>query len=738
MQPRFKIAAISLSVASALVISKPLLAQEITEEKDIETIKIIGSQSDAKEVAGSAHVVTDADLQEVEYTDATRALQQVPGVYIQQEDGLGLRPNIGLRGSGTERSGRITLMEDGVLIAPAPYAAAAAYYFPTFDRMEGIEVLKGAASIQYGPFTTGGAINFISRQIPLQAEGRLNLAFGENGQRHGYFFYGDSMENFGYLIEANKHIYDGFKTIDRSDNNTGFDKNDYLVKLRFNTDTDVEYFQQFDLKIQHSTEDSEQSYLGLTEVDYAANPYRMYGASQLDNFQGEHDQYMASYLVEFSSNFDMTITGYRNETFRNWFKTEALSTQNGRVSWANAINAINEDPTTTGAMYFQSVLNGGDTVAGDQIEIRSNKREYLSQGVQADFNWSFVLGDLDHNLEFGVRYHEDEEDRLQRNSYYVQSGGALRLDDLGVIGNAGNRLQTARALSYYITDTIKLGDWTFTPGLRYEDIKLARIRWQDQPLRTTDQFRDERSNEVSELLPGIGALYTLNDTTALLFGINKGFAPPGNDTGDQPEESWNYEFGVRFAGKQFNSELIAFVSDYDNLLGECTNANSGCDSNNDGDKENGGKAFVQGIELVITGELAENWPARLTYTYTDTEFKSSFNSDVWGVVENGNSIPYIPESIAQLSLGYADESWSVFTRINYVDGVCTKAACGQFQKTDDLLVVDLSVEHHISKEVSLYAQVDNVFEEDGIAAREPYGARPTKDRSIKFGLKLDL
>ena len=112
-------------------------------EVEMEVVEIIGSKEDAKEIAGSASVITEEDLETYEYTDIHKILSNVPGVNFRPEEGYGLRPNISIRGTYADRSGKITLMEDGVLIAPAPYSASSAYYFPTDGRIAGVEVLKG-------------------------------------------------------------------------------------------------------------------------------------------------------------------------------------------------------------------------------------------------------------------------------------------------------------------------------------------------------------------------------------------------------------------------------------------------------------------------------------------------------------------------------------------------------------------------------------------------------------------
>ena len=93
-----------------------------------------------------SQLLDETDLDRFDQVDLRKVLNQVAGVYIREEDGFGLRPNIGIRGAGRERSQKVTLMRDGVLITPAPYSAPAAYYVPNVSRIGSVEVLKGPSA----------------------------------------------------------------------------------------------------------------------------------------------------------------------------------------------------------------------------------------------------------------------------------------------------------------------------------------------------------------------------------------------------------------------------------------------------------------------------------------------------------------------------------------------------------------------------------------------------------------
>ena len=732
-----------LTLAISAVRASLANAQEV--DGTIEEVTIVGSREQAQRIAGSAHYIGSDKLAQFAYSDIQRIAREVPGVAIQIEDGYGLRPNIGIRGVATERSGRITLLEDNVLIAPAPYSAPSAYYFPTVGRLSAIEVVKGPAAITQGPYTIGGALNMVSTPIPTEMSGNIVTEAGENSTYRVHATYGGRSESgLGFLLETHQWQSDGFQDIDRSDNNTGLDVEDYTVKLSYAPSDSAH---AIELKLQSTEQNSNQSYLGLTDRDFDNNAFRRYGISALDNIKTEHEQQILRYSYDISDSLDVSVTAYNNEHQRDWFKTEGIDIDGSssaedfdRASWANVLQAINSGTNLSGLNpdQLQSILNGSSDTAPGSIQLRSNKREYFSRGLQVGLNFSGMIGSSLHDLEFGIRLHEDEEDRLQRNSNYSQNNGELTLDDLGILGNAGNRVQQAQALAIHIHDNIQLGDWTLSPGLRYEDIEQKRTRFADGELRT---FRDSRQNDTQVFLPGLGILYQVNDSLSLLGGAHKGFTAPSNSPNVDEETAFNYELGFRYQNGSLSTELIGFMSDYDNILGECTSS-SGSDCTI-GDAFNGDAATVAGLELLVSANLARSSsyriPVSLSYTLIDGEFDTDIaDTDFFGSVSKGDPLPYLPENQFLASVGFEKNNWAAYLSGNYVDEVCVRASCGDFEKTDNTFTVDVSANYQFSSALNFYARVENLTSEEDILGRQPYGARPNKDRTVTAGLRFNF
>jgi len=730
---------LTLGTLLTALYSPTTLAQSATTQNNaIDNVTIIGHKLDTKDIPGSAHVVDQEALQTFAASDVMRALRTVPGVYVQEEDGYGLRPNIGIRGSGLDRSARIALLEDGILIAPAPYAAASAYYFPTQRRMYALEVLKGPSSVAVGPRTTGGAINLISTPIPDAFGANIDLRLGQNGTNDAHLHVGDRGQRFSWLVETVQSQSDGFKTIDGPTNSTsGFDIEDYVVKLQWDNDPTAELYQSLRFKAGYTDQVSNETYLGLTEKDFALNPYRRYAASAGDQFQGEHEQLQLSYVIESDSNWGGEITAYRNNFARDWFKLQSVH--------GTGISDILDDSETNAKEY--GYLTGSDS-PDDAIVKRHNNREYYSQGVQASINWDFDFAKADLNLRSGIRLHEDEEDRLQREDGFRMEDSALVVTSLGEPGSQSNRVSSADVRSFFVDTEFRAGNWILTPGARFEEIDLTRLDFS-----TSDPTREQvpsrvRTNSVSVLIPGMGALYRLNDQWRVLAGVHKGYNPPSPGSSASEESSLNVEVGARFNGEDLSFESIYFVNDYDNLVGTVTASTGGDDAI--GAQFDGGKVTVRGLELNASYALANlggsniDMPFGFQYTWTaEAEFHNAFESgfDPWADIDVGDELPYVPEHQLRATVGIERQKIAANFAMNYVGKMRTVAGQGSFkpeETIDSHVVWDLMARWQFTDSLSTYVKVDNLFDEVYVAAQRPAGLRPGLDRTAYIGLSFRL
>lgn len=694
--------------------------------------------SGLKKISGSAQYLSPKQLEKFSYTDVNRVLRAVPGVNIQEEDGFGLRPNIGLRGTGTERSSKITVMEDGVLMAPAPYSAPAAYYFPSIGRAQGVEIVKGSSQIKYGPYTTGGAINIISTQIPDDFSGKLSLLGGSFGGRILHANVGDSYKNFAYMVESFQQSADGFKNLDGG-GNTGFNKEDYLAKFRFNTNADAKIYQSVTFKIGQTKEVSNETYLGLSTQDFNEDPYRRYAASQKDQMNTEQQQYALTHLAKFSDRFHLSTTAYRNEFKRNWYKLGKVKDSSGTK---HSISELLDHPTGVNDAY--AVLKGQSSVNDDALEMKANNREYYAQGVQTVLSYNLEEKNYKHKIDLGIRYHMDEIDRFQWVDKYAMDDGVMELTEAGKAGTESNRVESAKAFSTYLQYKLNFRKWTATPGVRYENIYQERRDYGKNDPERLGTSLSERDNTVNIIIPGIGLDYEINPFVSTFLGVHKGFSPAGSREETKPEESVNYEIGSRFAKGGLSGQAVLFYNDYSNLLGTDLAATTGGGS---GDLFNGGEAQTYGAELLFTYDLMYNrtnskfsLPLTVSYTYTNAEFNNDFESGFggWGTVSQGDELPYLANNQLTAILSLEHNKFNLNLNGRYMDQMRTMPGQGEIpsdESTDDYFILDLSATYFLHRNTSLFASVTNITDEVYVVARRPAGLRPGMPRAFNVGVK---
>ena len=695
-----------------------------------ERTAIVGRPSN---IPGAAHIIFRKGLDVHSYTDIHRVLREIPGMNIQEEDGFGSRPNIGMRGTGSERSRKITLMEDGVLIAPAPYSAPSAYYFPTMGRMEGVEVRKGSSQIQYGPNTNGGALNMISTSIPSGFTLRSNILAGAYGTFRAHAYAGNSYEHFGWLLETHQYNSDGFKKLDNG-GNTGFDKQDYLVKFRFNTSENARTYQALEIKLSVTDEVSYETYLGLTENDFYKDPLRRYLASQNDRLDTDHSQVQFRHFVKPTQRLDITTTVYRNDFYRNWYKLDKVGGEKIATILANP----------AGNVEAFNLLKAGDSDI-DQYQIKANKRTYLAQGIQTILNWNATVSGVRNEFELSIRYHEDEEDRFQHVDKYQMVDRKLERTTQSAPGSKDNRIGSAQAVSWYIRDKITYERVTIIPGIRVEDILLIRIDYS-----TADPERKERpeiyETDINVVIPGVGITYKYTPGLTVIAGIHKGFTPPGpgkEGNNVKAEESLHTELGLRTDWGGFFLDGLVFMNRYDNMLGADLLATGG---DGTGDQFNAGEVDVFGVEL--SGKYSARigdytLPLRASYTYTNPEFRNDFTSQVgsWGTVVAGDKLPYIAEHQIFAEGTLEAQKWNVTLSSKYTSAMRTQAgrrALVGAEIVDAALILDLSGEYRVLGHTRLYINVRNVTDQVYIVAHRPAGVRPGMPRTIAAGVKFEF
>lgn len=707
----------------ALAWAMPAAAQEAedaqAETRSDATVVVIGTRDNLLRISGSGSTIESEDLDRARVLNVNEALRQVPGVFPRDEEGIGLRPNIGVRGLSPTRSTEVLLLEDGLPLTYAVYGDNASYSHPPLSRFSRIEVLKGASQIRFGPHTVGGVINYISPQAPEELGGDLTVSGGNRGYVHASGSLGGPLAGFRMLGHVAHTGFDGVR------DNTRLEFTDYHIKAERSLTPD----QDIVLRLGYFTEDSQVTYSGLTEAEFAASPRA--NAFANDVFVTDRVTGSATHAWQISADVRLTTSAYSLWFDRDWWRQSSNSGQRPNDA---------SDPACGG----MANLNTG---CGNEGRLR----EYNQYGVESRLNWDSQLLGLPAEFEAGLRYHEERQRRLQVNSD-TPNGRTP-----GVSVNAGLRENNTRyttAISGFVTGAVSIGQLRVSPGVRVESIEMERINLLSGQSGTSD---------LTEIIPGLGLTYSLRDDLVIYGGVHRGFSPPrvediitnaGGSIDLDAEESTNWEAGLRGTLRAgLDADLGLFYLDFENQIVPASVA-GGVGAT----LTSAGQTRHSGIEASLRGSLREmdvmsggdDIFFRMAFTWLETaEYTGARFSSIGGfanVPVTGNRLPYSPEFIGSLAIGYERGDWLVVqgevqhTGEMFTDDLNTTApiANGQRGLIDPATVFNVALNITPNQgRLTYFATVKNVTDELYIVDRSR-GIIPGAPRLFQAGIAFEF
>lgn len=731
-------------VILSLLVALPLMARaqedggaatnEAGAATQLSTIRVTGMQAEELSQPAAPKRIPKEVLEEARLTDVGRALRQAPGVYVRDEEGQGLRPNIGLRGTNPDRSKKIVIMQDEILIGPAPYAAPAAYYTPALNLAEELQIYKGFSALMYGPNSIGGAINYSTRGIPTRPSSSVDLGYGSFRATNVKLYTGSATSWGGYLLEGVQVASGGFKELDDG-GPTGFQRGDLQGKIRYDLPGVDGRVQYLELRLGYGYERSHESYLGLTEADFAANPYRRYVSSTLDEMNWNHYLVQAEYNRQIGEAGLLKLAVYRHDFHRDWYRMDRFgdTTRN--------MKSVLQNPSGADAL-FAGILRGTEdssSVGGTsgQLNVANNDRQFVSQGVQAVGTTDFQTGAFAHQLKWMARVHQDQIDRNHTYDTYEMTGGRMVLLAAGQIDKRNQDWALAQTLGFQ--DDIAWNEWVLTVMGRAENIAF--------------NFRDkvagsDRRRGDAFFVPGLGVLRKLTSNLSVKVSVNRAVTAAGLDStgAEAREESVNTELGVKYLSdaRTTEADLVVFLNDYSNITGTCT-ASTGCASGQLDTQYNGGAAHIRGIEARFGHSLQAfgAWfPVQLNLTYIQGRFAGDFESTnaEWGVgtVRAGDPLPYVPETQYTLVLGHEQGRFKQAVNLTYQGQMYDQSVETGREVIPAYGIVDWNGLYNWSADFQIFAKGENLLGRDYLVSLRPYGARPGKRQSFMAGLRYQF
>ncbi len=593
-------------------------------------INVEGSLPDQIELTpGAASRLTDEQIDALRPYTLHDALDFIPGLRHIDDDALGRRSSIGVRGAPSRRSRKTLLLEDGVPINASTYLDPSAHYTPPVERLQSVDVLKGAGHVLHGPLNNHGIVNFINQRPTLTPETTLELGAGDLGtfKRHAMHTRTDGA--LGTVFSYTGMDADGVFDIEETQFDDFYASADWAISQRQKLRFSATYLRE--------RSNYDESNLTPIEFDLAPRRKRDRFAQEYNTIAVDYQKYALVHDVQFSDRLSMSTSLFATDIDRPRFTVDP-----DEIELDALPDFVYEDPER-------------EFVRGQSGVMISRDRQYNTYGVDSRMQLSDAQAfGLRHDLQWGVRFERHFLDNAES------------FGDVGEVLSVGNRghyfgendfeeamleKYQASAVSGFFQDTMHFGKLSITPGVRVEHYTQSKeLKFE------ADTFINERETDDNTLvLPSISLLYEASERTQVYGNIARGYTPAFARTAEEfplePETGINTQLGFRSApSRALRVEGAVFYNViHDTVVQEPYTID---DENLAVNAED---SVAYGFDLGIRwglapGDTASGFApfADLAYNYTRAEFT---DGDL-----DGNRIPEVPENAGSLTLGLAHRS----------------------------------------------------------------------------------
>lgn len=590
-------------------------------ELGVTDIKVVGNWLDDADAAlvqnhpGARTVVRREAMIEQGAMNVGEVLKRIPGVQVQDANGTGgsdISLNVGVRGLTSRLSPRSTVLIDGIPVAFAPYGQPQLSMAPiSSGNLDSIDVVRGAGSVRYGPQNVGGVINFVTRAIPEKATGEIGTTL-ETSQYGGWkhldtaFLGGTADNGIGAAL-----LYSGVNGDGYREGNNDNDIDDVILKTHW-APTEVD---DFSLNF-HYYDASADMPGGLTQKQYDENPFQ--SVRDHDNFSGRR----------------------KDVSFR----------------WVRQIDDRTQAEVLT---YYTDSFRGSNIAARDQKTLSSYPRTYNTFGIEPRVSHVFDVGPTLQEVSVGYRY--------LKEAMHEEASRVALVDNVPVLipGSDGHVYQDrtggTEANAVYVDNKIDVGNWTVTPGIRFEHISTD---WHDRAVLDTAGKpvpEKNRSIESNEPLPALSVMYHMSQEWKLFanyetsfgslqyFQLGQGGVGDNTANGLEPEKAKTYEIGTRYNDDVWGGEVTLFYIDFEDELQYISN---------DVGWTNLGATKHQGVEASVHYDMSALNPmldgltAYTGFTYT----RATYEGDIPGF--KGRDLPFYSRQVFTAGLRYDINRWT--------------------------------------------------------------------------------